>query len=355
LEKEFVLDIDISDYDEIRTCCQEANLCSKCWQWITIAMKLLDRTLRGELANSAERDALSNNHISYNSSYRLKSHIEDFGFKHMMWVYSGRRGVHCWVADERARRLSTEARLAVADYLNVIKGGEQQRKKVFLTNELHPSLQRAWNLLEPYFEPLIVVQQNILGNQRTCKELLELVPQKSIRDKLWETWQNSDDGEEAIRRWRELCQELDLHRLQRVKQEIVLQYLYPRLDINVSKQIHHLLKAPFCVHPKTGRICVPIDIKTCDTFDPTNVPCLIDLLGELNENLSSLTTEAPHHDDDNDHHHYHELEKNRPEYTYTSLKPYIQGFESFIRGVEEETRLARIKLQQGKSHLIECV
>jgi len=47
--------------------------------------------------------------------------------------------------------------------------------------------------------------------------------------------------------------------------------------------MNHLLKAPFCIHPKTGRVCVPIDPQDCDSFDPTNVPTLSQLLNELND------------------------------------------------------------------------
>ncbi|PNG99710.1 DNA primase small subunit [Tetrabaena socialis] len=56
---------------------------------------------------------------------------------------------------------------------------------------------------------------------------------------------------------------------------------YPRLDMEVSKKMNHLLKAPFCVHPKTGKVCVPLDPLVVDDFDPDAVPTVASLLGEL--------------------------------------------------------------------------
>jgi DNA primase small subunit len=75
-------------------------------------------------------------------------------------------------------------------------------------------------------------------------------------------------------------------------EDIILQYTYPRLDAEVSKRRNHLLKAPFCVHPKTGRVCVPVDPSRIDEFEPQKVPTVGQLLKELDAAVSS---EGEHH------------------------------------------------------------
>merc|ERR1719510_1197815 len=73
-----------------------------------------------------------------------------------------------------------------------------------------------------------------------------------------------------------------LHRLVEAnKAEIVFAHVFPRVDVEVTKGVNHLLKAPFCVHPKTGKLCVPMDTDTIDDFDPNNQPTLRTLHDEL--------------------------------------------------------------------------
>ena len=71
-------------------------------------------------------------------------------------------------------------------------------------------------------------------------------------------------------------------RLKYLKEEIRLVFLYPRLDAHVSTDIGHLLKSPFCVHPKTGKVCVPFKSENLNTFDPFSAPRLIDLVKDYN-------------------------------------------------------------------------
>ena len=63
-------------------------------------------------------------------------------------------------------------------------------------------------------------------------------------------------------------------RSQFILEEIMLQYAYPRLDINVTKGLNHLLKSPFCVHPKTGKICLPFHPRAAEKFNPCSVPTI---------------------------------------------------------------------------------
>ncbi|PUZ39459.1 hypothetical protein GQ55_9G311800 [Panicum hallii var. hallii] len=265
VERELIFDIDISDYDDVRYCCSGADVCSDCWPLMTIAIKILDTSLR-----------------------------DDFGFNHILWVYSGRRGVHCWVCDSKARKLSNEQRAAVADYFRVYKGGENTLKKVSLAGPvLHPFLARSYtDVLESFFEDKLLLSQQLCASEERCQKMLDLIPDENVASELHDKWQGnrrSSISKEDVNaaRWKQLKTTLQsgkhkVQGLRRCVEEIVFSYTYPRLDMEVSKHMNHLLKAPFCIHPKTGRVCVPIDPNNCDDFDPTAVLTLSQLLGELN-------------------------------------------------------------------------
>lgn len=261
VERELIFDIDMSDYDDVRFCCSGANVCPKCWPLMTVAIKVIDTALR-----------------------------DDFGFNHILWVYSGRRGVHCWVCDGKARRLNNEQRAAIADYLHVYKGNENSHKKVSLMGPLHPLLARSYTeVLKDFFEDKFLYSQELFSDEERYEKILEMIPEESVTSELRGKWLDNKRSRDDINiaRWGLVKQLLQSgkHKAQGIRrcvEEIVFSFTYPRLDMGVSKHMNHLLKAPFCVHPKTGHVCIPIDPNHCEEFDPSTVPTLSKLLEELN-------------------------------------------------------------------------
>lgn len=66
-----------------------------------------------------------------------------------------------------------------------------------------------------------------------------------------------------------------------MEEEIQLTFMYPRLDVNVSTTLNHLLKCPFSVHPKSRKLSVPFRADAIDTFNPDNVVKVEELLAEF--------------------------------------------------------------------------
>lgn len=265
--KELVFDIDMTDYADVLGTMgggDAAEECDRCWEVMATAATIIDKALR-----------------------------EDFGFRHILWVYSGRRGVHCWVADERARKLTNEQRSAVADFLYVRFEDRENvgRKQSAITVPMHPSLYRALELCMEPFQKFSLEEAGILSSDEAITHTLGFLPSPMARVDIAEKLRKMTTAGGAAK-WERMDKEIKrLGRsepaLKKAPEHLVLRHMYPRLDVNVSREINHLLKAPFSVHPKTGRVCVPFLASEAYSFQPqVDAPVLPELLTEYNKSKS---------------------------------------------------------------------
>lgn len=184
--RELIFDVDLTDYN--RACCpeKEKGMCNGCLPLVQCAVEVLDHILR-----------------------------KHFGFGRLLFVFSGGRGMHCWVSDPTALLLTPGDRKSIAEYMTE-----------YLCTHRDPEVDRV---------------------------LVKYRSQIPVRENNPET-------------------EPDM--------ELLYKEVYPKLDISVTTQQNHLLKAPFCVHPRTQRICVPLSPHRFQQVQLEDIPKLSDVLGD---------------------------------------------------------------------------
>jgi DNA primase small subunit len=259
-ERELIFDIDMSDYDKVRSCCKGKAICKYCWTWMSCAVNILADILR-----------------------------DDFGFKYLLPVFSGRRGIHLWVCDRRARQLGDDDRRAIVGYMSVIRGDNTTAvsKDLVAQRAIHPSLEDAQKKhLSKAFEKVFLTPEPANRNNISSPEgaavifsALESVMKGSGKWEKVSQKLNYAEGEGL--QWRQVQSALGAD-LDGVLAAVQFLVMYPRLDEHVSTRQDHLLKLPFCVHPGTGSLCTPLTWgHQMDSFDPlTDAPKLDALLME---------------------------------------------------------------------------
>jgi DNA primase small subunit len=207
--QELVLDIDATDYAALRSCgCgTEKRVCARCWCFLASALCFLDWRLRTE-----------------------------FGFRKLLWEFSGRRGLHCWVFDHEVRLCSER---------------ERERLVSALVDQFAPGL-------EGDFERALELGAVDYASLQTL--LSEAVHQcvERVEDAL------------ALLDSRPQYGELP----PAVRAALAWQVMRPRLDCAVSRKLGHLMRMPCSWHPETGNVCVPLHPSTVWRFELDKVPNL---------------------------------------------------------------------------------
>jgi DNA primase small subunit len=183
----------------------------------------------------------------------------------------------------------------------------------------------------------VLIDQDPWQSDEKSTELLKLLPDPKLNTSLQKKW-DAAPGRSSLNKWADIdslastgaSDTLDAKALRDAKVDILLEYTYPRIDAEVSKKLNHLLKSPFCVHPGTGRVCVPIDIRTVEQFNPLEAPNVIELLSELEnwdaEHKSAEDSQAT---------------KKVADWEKTSLKPYVEYFRGFVANLLRDEKVVK--------------
>jgi len=293
---ELVLDIDLKDYNEVRTCkCTETThalrrclscgkllrsrgprhlerhcncdwqrfknqICSMCWSFARSAMVLID--------------------------YILK---KKWGIYEFVFVFSGGKGFHCWILDQQVRSFSIEQRKELVASFNPwathsnLYTENCKVDPIFGTNDFDDLV------MQLFIHNVLRTGIFNIAHEHTGARIIEYfgLEQEQLGPKLELLWKVCEDciawessGEET---WKALMdfnyRFNDPAEALTIQRRFVYAYTFPRIDELVSTQISHARKLPFSPHPTSHAVAIPILPLTPERifeFEPSACPNLTD-------------------------------------------------------------------------------
>ena len=244
--RELIFEIDANDYELAGVDATDIEACDAAWPLVAFGMVALQHILR-----------------------------EHFGFEHLLLTYSGRRGAHLTVHDERACRLTNEERRAVLAFVQPPKAARPDDG----THAPYGNMMDAaffggmWQkIVLPFWghclKPRVAGGMGLLDSQGDRDDFVRAFSANAtVQDQLHTVMQTCALGVDAFRaaqRWVD-------------KSKYAEQPVPPAGGGAVVRVVpagrrrerrpRPLSKHPFSVHPKTGRLCVPVPSDP-SRFDP---------------------------------------------------------------------------------------
>lgn len=220
---EVVLDIDLTDFTRYCDCGEKKQACGQCWLHIEGTQLLLRYLL---------------------------CHVLLVEERHLLWVFSGKKGIHCVCNDPRLCVTDANARKRLIALL--------RRDTTDTLWQLAQELPSDVALqVEQLFERRAITHARaLLAVPAFRKHCLTLVRQycPALYNTLVQSWAGAPD---SVRDWAALKALQGNQGQTAVTLLIALTVFYPRIDSG-PLEMNHKYKAPFSVHGDTQRVALPM-------------------------------------------------------------------------------------------------
>lgn len=283
------IDVDVKDYNDIRTCqckhnkqqtcsdcgsseitngvscsCEWKNLgqiCRNCWAFVTSAMLVLEHILRSF-----------------------------WNFSDYYFFFSGKKGIHCWILDPETEDFTEEERSNFA--LSFDPWEDSTRKKLAdeVADRNSGFAADFDSLIETIFVNLIIGDGTLFffPNPETWNSILDAFDMESMDVSIFDRFTEKfipTHKIDSCTLWEKIKDFLnsnyDSHAAAVVKRRLTYRYCFPRIDVEVTTRLIHAKKSIFSVHYETNRVSVPLlphRLETILEFDPGKTPFPQDIL-----------------------------------------------------------------------------